>query len=83
MDYIRVIIELDDHSPFCKEKSNRQTLKEKVLKEAKKRLHQYRNLGEDFKGISTLCQKNLGIHVEMDIESDADAEAVLCRCFYG
>lgn len=71
----RVHLQLDKEEPYCRN-GQPQGVKDRVIKEAKKRLGAHRNLAEDFVSVNIYEEHEIGLEVDLVIEEGVDAEAL-------
>ena len=53
-----------------------------IIKEANKHLHSHRNLCEDFCSVKAIEVDDIGVCADIEVEADADIEAVLAEVYY-
>lgn len=69
----RVSLQLDRPEPFCLSESPEEieARKAAIKEEARRKMCQYRNLGEDFVSIRTLCEEEIGVSIELEMDETA------------
>jgi hypothetical protein len=53
-----------------------------IVKEAKKVLHEHRNLAEDYCNVTAIEKTDIGVCADLEVEPWADIEAVLAEAYY-